>query len=57
MSCKITVTPDFLKALKHLAKRYKSIKEDVANLGDDLRASPSLGTDNELLDLMVRNGL
>ena len=45
MSCKITVTPDFLKALKHLAKRYKSIKEDVANLGDDLRANPSLGTD------------
>lgn len=45
MNCRITVTPDFLKALKHLAKRYKSIKEDVAELGDNLRANPHLGVD------------
>ena len=45
MSCKITVTPDFLRELKHLAKKYKSIKEDVANLGDELRNNPLLGVD------------
>ena len=45
MSCRITVTPDFLRELKHLAKKYKSIKQDVANLGADLRANPNLGTD------------
>ena len=45
MSCKITITPDFLRELKHLAKKYKSIKEDVANLGDELRNNPLLGVD------------
>ena len=45
MNCRITVTPDFLRALKRLAKRYKSIKEDVAGLGEDLRTNPSLGVD------------
>ena len=45
MNCRITVTPDFLRALKRLAKRYKSIKEDVASLGEDLRTNPSLGVD------------
>jgi hypothetical protein len=30
-----------LRELKHLAKKYKSIKQDVANLGADLRATPS----------------
>lgn len=45
MSCKITVTPDFLRALKHLAKRYKSIKEDVTKLGNELRENPNMGVD------------
>ena len=45
MSCKITYTPDFAKALKHLAKKYKSMKDDYAKLLSDLRANPSLGVD------------
>lgn len=45
MSCKITYTPDFARALKRLAKKYKSMKEDYAQLLDDLRANPSLGVD------------
>ena len=45
MSCKITYTPDFAKALKHLAKKYKSMKTDYAQLLNDLRANPFLGTD------------
>ena len=32
MSCKITYTPDFAKQLKRLAKKYKSMKEDYAQL-------------------------
>ena len=45
MNCKITYTPDFAKALKHLAKKYKSMKDDYAKLLIDLRANPLLGVD------------
>ena len=45
MSCRITVTPDFLRELKHLAKKYKSIKTDYAQLLIDLRANPFLGVE------------
>ena len=45
MSCKITYTPDFAKALKHLAKKYKSIKTDYAQLLSDLRSNPFLGVE------------
>lgn len=45
MSCKITYTPDFARALKRLAKKYKSMKGDYAQLLDELRANPSLGVD------------
>ena len=43
MSCKITYTPDFAKQMKRLSKKYKSLKEDYANLLNDLRANPNLG--------------
>lgn len=45
MNCKITVTPDFLKEMKRLAKRYRSLKSDLAGLGEELRQNPFLGTD------------
>ena len=45
MSCKITVTTTFLKDLKRLYKRYKSLKEDITNLGNELRANPLSGVD------------
>lgn len=45
MNCKIIVTDDFLRNLKHLAKKYKSIKTDVAKLGEDLRSNPTQGAD------------
>ena len=45
MSCKITYTPDFAKALKHLAKKYKLMKTDYAQLLSDLRANPFLGVE------------
>lgn len=45
MNCKITVTPDFLREMKRLAKRYRSLKADLAELGEELRLNPFLGTD------------
>ena len=45
MNCKITVTPDFLKEMKHLSKRYKSLKEDLNKLGDELERNPFLGVE------------
>ena len=43
MNCKITVTPDFRIELKHLAKKYASIKEDYASFLNDLRTNPLMG--------------
>ena len=45
MNCKITVTPDFLKEMKRLSKRYKSLKEDLSKLGDELESNPLLGVE------------
>ncbi len=44
MSFKILPTPPFAKELKKLAKKYPSIKTDLANLASDLTADPHLGT-------------
>ena len=40
MSYKIEALPPFAKEVKYLAKRYKSLKEDILRLRDEL-----LGTD------------
>lgn len=45
MNCKITYTPDFARALKKLSKRYRSMKQDYAQLLEDLRQNPFLGTE------------
>ena len=45
MSCKITVTPDSLREMKRLSKRYRSLKNDLAGLGEELCQNPCLGTD------------
>lgn len=45
MNCKITVTPDFLRELKRLSKRYRSLKTDLTKLGEELRLNPFLGTE------------
>ena len=72
MNCKITTTPDFARELKHLAKRYPSMKDDFKKFIDELRASPIMGTDlvaiydkseqanitdKELRQLIKKNGL
>lgn len=45
MNCKITVTPDFLRELKRLSKRYKSLKADISELGNQLASNPFMGTE------------
>ena len=36
MKYRISVTLEFLREMKHLSKRYKSLKEDLRNFGNDL---------------------
>jgi mRNA-degrading endonuclease RelE of RelBE toxin-antitoxin system len=49
MSFKVETIPPFIRQLKRLAKKYPSISEDLAELGDDLSENPiqgvSLGND------------
>lgn len=41
---KIVPAASFRKALKPLAKKYRSLLEDIHNLADNLRQNPQLGT-------------
>lgn len=43
MSYKVITSENFVKELKRLSKKYHSLKNDVANLGDDLSLNPKLG--------------
>ena len=45
MSCKIITSKSFLRAVKHLSKRYKSIKKDLIQLQESLQNDPLQGTD------------
>lgn len=45
MSCKLYAFPSFEKEVKHLSKRYKSLKADLINLRDELAKNPEMGTD------------
>lgn len=45
MSCKLYAFPSFEKKVKHLSKRYKSLKADLINLQDELAKNPAMGTD------------
>lgn len=43
MSFDVSATDNFEKSLKHLAKKYRSIKQDVGDLIDLLETSPLQG--------------
>ena len=45
MNYSIKTYPAFDKELKRLAKRYKSLKDDVRRLAVDLLANPTQGVD------------
>ena len=44
MSYKVIPTPEFIKNLKALKKKYKSIKEDVLRVANELEENPTMGT-------------
>jgi len=43
MSYNIIATPEFLKEAKKLGKKYRSLKEDLAVLIEELQQNPTLG--------------
>jgi mRNA-degrading endonuclease RelE of RelBE toxin-antitoxin system len=43
MSYKIATTPTFNRELKRLAKKHRSIKEDITGLGKQLEENPTIG--------------
>ena len=45
MNYSIETFPPFDRAAKRLAKRYKSLKDDLSQLINELRANPQMGTD------------
>ena len=44
MNFELQASPTFAKELKRLAKRHRSLKEDLAKLGSELKQNPTLGT-------------
>lgn len=45
MNCSIKTSKDFDKEVKRLAKRYRSLKQDIQSLGEELMSNPMMGTD------------
>jgi hypothetical protein len=43
MNCDVKTIPAFDKQAKRLAKKYPSLKQDLANLIDELEENPTLG--------------
>ena len=44
MSYSIIPTLEFKRVFKHLSKKYKSLKTDIQELANELRADPNKGT-------------
>ena len=44
MSYSIIAVPEFLKQAKRLGKKYRSIKDDLSSLFEELEQNPTLGT-------------
>ena len=45
MNCNIATTEDFERKFKRLLKKYRSLKNDMADLIKDLRKNPAMGDD------------
>ena len=43
MRYKVIPTPEFIKNIKILQKRYKNIKNDLLKLANELENNPTLG--------------
>ena len=57
MKYKVIPTPEFIKNLKTLSKKFKSIKNDVLDLANELENNPMLGTSlgNNTFKIRVKN--
>ena len=44
MNYKVIPTPEFIKNLKVLSKKYKNIKKDILELANQLESNPMMGT-------------
>ena len=44
MSYNIIAVPEFIKQVKKLGKKYRSIKDDLSTLFEELELNPTLGT-------------
>jgi len=57
MKYKVIPTPEFIKNLKALKKRYKSIKKDILLLSEKLEENPKIGIclGNNIYKIRVKN--
>jgi len=57
MKYKVIPTPEFIKNLKSLHKKYKSIKKDILDLANELEDNPQLGTNlgNNTFKIRIKN--
>ena len=57
MNYKVIPTPEFIKNLKTLKKKYKNIKNDVLELANGLEKNPTIGTDlgNNTFKIRIKN--
>lgn len=57
MKYKVSPTPEFIKNLKTLNKKYKSIKNDLLQLANELEKNPTLGTSlgNNTFKIRLKN--
>ena len=57
MKYKVIPTPEFIKNLKALKKRYKSIKKDILLISKKLEENPKIGTclGNNIYKIRVKN--
>lgn len=57
MSYKVIPTPEFIKNLKTLKKKYKNIKNDVLELANELEKIPTIGIDlgNNTFKIRIKN--
>ena len=57
MNYKVIPTPEFIKNLKTLKKKYLNIKNDVLKLANELEKNPTMGTElgNNTFKIRIRN--
>ena len=57
MNYKVIPTPEFIKNLKILKKKYKNIKSDVLKLANELEKNPTMGVElgKNIFKIRVKN--